>query len=172
MFKSYVCTGLVETSNNLASVAQLDDGTYQTVQTTRSSIAAALAGQRSRIARLAKLAGAKVNQNDAYPGWCCTKQAACCHALSDALIPRRKLSFFYMKTSWWEGSEVVNLVLQDGRRTHRARSCRCAAVGAPGALARVVCHNKISCLAAMMSLQCPQPIRLLPCSSWQMCLQR
>jgi hypothetical protein len=63
------CAGLVETSNNLASVAPLDDGkTYQIVQTTRSSIGAALTAQRKRIARLGRLAGADVNQNDAYPG--------------------------------------------------------------------------------------------------------
>ena len=50
-------------------MAPLEDGkTYQIVQTTRSSIGAALTAQRQRIARLGRLAGAEVNQNDAYPG--------------------------------------------------------------------------------------------------------
>ena len=84
------CTGLVETSNNLASVAPLDgSGTHQIVQTTRSSISAALTAQRNRIARLGKLAGAKVTQNDAYPGAECKPYLPMC--------------------SWWRHLEVLKV---------------------------------------------------------------
>ena len=60
--------GLVETSNNLAAV--LLDGTdkYKIIMSSRSSIWSALEAQQEIIARAAKSVGAKVVQEDAYPG--------------------------------------------------------------------------------------------------------
>lgn len=50
-------------------MAPTEDGSsYSLVLTTRSSIGAALAAQRDRIARLGRLAGCTVNQAAAYPG--------------------------------------------------------------------------------------------------------
>lgn len=65
--------GLVETSNNLASIKLLpptDSGkaSYSIIVTTRSSLPPALANERSRIAAVAKLAGAKVEQPADYAG--------------------------------------------------------------------------------------------------------
>ena len=59
---------LVETSNNLAAVKYKCE-TYNIVSSTRSSIADALELQRERIALMAKAYGAKVEQDEAYPGW-------------------------------------------------------------------------------------------------------
>jgi dipeptidase D len=60
--------GLVETSTNLAAVKS-DDGTLGVLMSSRSSVASALDWIRSRIAAVAALAGAGVNQHDGYPGW-------------------------------------------------------------------------------------------------------
>jgi len=68
---SHVVEGLVETSNNLASVAPDPDspGTYKVVASTRSSFLAALEAVRSKISALAKLLGASVEQDEPYAGW-------------------------------------------------------------------------------------------------------
>eukprot|EP00208_Stichococcus_sp_RCC1054_P000030 CAMPEP_0206143220 /NCGR_PEP_ID=MMETSP1473-20131121/19682_1 /ASSEMBLY_ACC=CAM_ASM_001109 /TAXON_ID=1461547 /ORGANISM="Stichococcus sp, Strain RCC1054" /LENGTH=503 /DNA_ID=CAMNT_0053538521 /DNA_START=190 /DNA_END=1701 /DNA_ORIENTATION=- len=67
---SHAVEGLVETSNNLASIKPVpEDKTYSIVLTTRSSITPALQAQRDRIAAVAKLGGGKCIQNDFYPGW-------------------------------------------------------------------------------------------------------
>jgi dipeptidase D len=65
---SYDIAGLVETSNNLATIAT---GGSEVVigLSTRSSIASALKGLRERIRATAELAGASVEENDPYPGW-------------------------------------------------------------------------------------------------------
>lgn len=71
--------GLVETSSNLASVRPAASGTggsgssgtasYEVVVSSRSSIPSALAAERARVAAVARLAGAKVEQPADYPGW-------------------------------------------------------------------------------------------------------
>jgi dipeptidase D len=65
---SHDVEGLVETSNNLAAV-KCDGGNYNIVSSTRSSISDALELQRERIALMSKIYGAKVEQDEAYPGW-------------------------------------------------------------------------------------------------------
>ena len=60
--------GLVETSSNVA-VVQQQDGTTKVVTSQRSSVASALAATRERVRAVAELAGAGVEQPDAYPGW-------------------------------------------------------------------------------------------------------
>ena len=65
---SHDVEGLVETSNNLAAVKCVD-GNYNIVSSTRSSISDALELQRERIALMSKAYGAKVEQDEAYPGW-------------------------------------------------------------------------------------------------------
>ncbi len=60
--------GLVETSTNLAAVKS-DGGTLKVLMSSRSSVASGLDWIRSRIAAVAALAGASVNQHDGYPGW-------------------------------------------------------------------------------------------------------
>jgi len=65
---SHDVEGLVETSNNLAAV-KCDGGNYNIVSSTRSSISDALELQRERIALMSKAYGAKVEQDEAYPGW-------------------------------------------------------------------------------------------------------
>ena len=60
--------GLVETSTNVATVDV--DGDFLVVGTSsRSSVASALAATRRRIAAVAQLAGAMVEQGHGYPGW-------------------------------------------------------------------------------------------------------
>ena len=65
---SYDIAGLVETSNNLATVSAGGDeiviGT-----STRSSITSALQALRDRICSVSELAGATVEENEPYPGW-------------------------------------------------------------------------------------------------------
>ncbi len=65
---SYDIPGLVETSNNLATIAM---GGAEVVigLSTRSSIASALKALRDRIRAIAELAGAAVEENEPYPGW-------------------------------------------------------------------------------------------------------
>ena len=65
---SHDVEGLVETSNNLAAV-KCNRGKYNIVSSTRSSIAEALELQRERIALMSRAYGAKVEQDEAYPGW-------------------------------------------------------------------------------------------------------
>jgi dipeptidase D len=60
--------GLVETSTSLAT-ARVDDGSLALVCSTRSSINPALAAVRRRIRAIGALAGAAVEEKDAYPGW-------------------------------------------------------------------------------------------------------
>lgn len=67
-------TGLVETSNNLAAVKPSpsnsdNEVTYNITCSTRSSLTHAMEVQRARIAAIAGLCGARVNQDKAYPGW-------------------------------------------------------------------------------------------------------
>jgi len=65
---NYDIPGLVETSNNLATIAM---GGAEVVigLSTRSSIASALKALRNRIRTIAELAGAEVEENEPYPGW-------------------------------------------------------------------------------------------------------
>jgi dipeptidase D len=60
--------GLVETSNNLASV-WTKDGKVIVGTSSRSSVGSALQNMRDRIRAAAELAGATVEENNAYPGW-------------------------------------------------------------------------------------------------------
>jgi dipeptidase D len=60
--------GLVETSSNLAVVA-LEGDQLHAITNTRSSVASELEALRSRIRAIAHLAGAQVEQPEAYPGW-------------------------------------------------------------------------------------------------------
>ncbi len=65
---SHDVPGLVETSNNLASVWTRD--TNLVIGTSsRSSVATALQAIRDRIKAAGQLAGATVEESDAYPGW-------------------------------------------------------------------------------------------------------
>jgi dipeptidase D len=65
---NYDIEGLVETSNNLATVAfSGDEAVIGT--STRSSIATALQALRDRISAVSRLAGASIVENDPYPGW-------------------------------------------------------------------------------------------------------
>jgi len=65
---SYEIAGLVETSTNLAVVAE-KDGKLEILLSSRSSVASALAALRRRIQAAAELAGAEVHQEAGYPGW-------------------------------------------------------------------------------------------------------
>lgn len=65
---SYDIDGLVETSNNLATVNS-GGGEVVIGTSTRSSIASALEALRDRIRAIGELAGAAVEENEPYPGW-------------------------------------------------------------------------------------------------------
>ena len=65
---SHDVPGLVETSNNLASV-KCDGANYTINCSTRSSIAEALEAQRERIEIMAKSYNSNVKQDEPYPGW-------------------------------------------------------------------------------------------------------
>jgi dipeptidase D len=65
---NYDIDGLVETSNNLATIT-VDEGEAKIGTSTRSSIKTALQGLRDRISAAGRLAGAAVVENDPYPGW-------------------------------------------------------------------------------------------------------
>jgi len=65
---SYDIAGLVETSNNLATIST-DNGSAVIGTSTRSSISSALHALRGRIAACARLAGAETVENTPYPGW-------------------------------------------------------------------------------------------------------
>lgn len=61
--------GLVETSTNLAVVAEQEDGRLFMLLNSRSSVATALEALRRRIEAIARTAGATVEQADGYPSW-------------------------------------------------------------------------------------------------------
>jgi len=65
---NYDIEGLVETSNNLATIS-MDEKEAKIGTSTRSSIKTALQALRDRISAAARLAGADVVENDPYPGW-------------------------------------------------------------------------------------------------------
>ncbi len=60
--------GLVETSSNLAVVAE-SEGKIRIVTSSRSSVAPSLAYVLSQVRAVASLAGASVTLKDGYPGW-------------------------------------------------------------------------------------------------------
>ena len=60
--------GLVETSNNLATISTGGDE-FVIGTSTRSSIAADLQALRDKIRGIAEAAGAEVEENEPYPGW-------------------------------------------------------------------------------------------------------
>jgi dipeptidase D len=60
--------GLVETSNNLASV-RTEEGKVTIVTSGRSSVGSAMAELMDRIGAAGRLAGANVKVHDGYPGW-------------------------------------------------------------------------------------------------------
>lgn len=65
---SYDIPGLVETSTNLATVAERD-GELVIAMSNRSSVATALRAVQGRMRALGELAGAKVESLEGYPGW-------------------------------------------------------------------------------------------------------
>ena len=65
---SYDISDLVETSTNLATV-KITDNKIEILLSTRSSIMTALQDFRDRINAIATLAGAKVEEDEPYPGW-------------------------------------------------------------------------------------------------------
>jgi dipeptidase D len=65
---SYDIPGLVETSNNLATVSTGGDNVVIGTST-RSSISSALQALRDRIRAISELSGAGVEENEPYPGW-------------------------------------------------------------------------------------------------------
>ena len=65
---SYDIPDLVETSTNLAR-AVLGFDELEVLMSTRSSVASELEALRARIRAIAHLAGADVEEEDAYPGW-------------------------------------------------------------------------------------------------------
>lgn len=60
--------GLVETSTNLAVVAETPDS-VKILMSSRSSVMSALGAVRQRIRAIGSLAGADVAEKDGYPGW-------------------------------------------------------------------------------------------------------
>jgi dipeptidase D len=60
--------GLVETSSNLAVVAEREDA-VRVVTSSRSSIASALTGVLDSIRASVRLTGASFQRKDGYPGW-------------------------------------------------------------------------------------------------------
>ena len=65
---SYDIPDLVETSTNLATVS-IKEGNATIGMSTRSSISSALQDFRNRIKAVSELSGAKVEEDDPYPGW-------------------------------------------------------------------------------------------------------
>ena len=65
---SYDIPDLVETSNNLATVREVDGG-IEIETASRSSVASALDALRRRIRAIGELAGASVKEDEGYPGW-------------------------------------------------------------------------------------------------------
>jgi len=70
---SHAMKDLVETSNNVASIAMISgqesDVAASIMCSSRSSVDSALEAVRHRLAATATLAGATVHQTEAYPGW-------------------------------------------------------------------------------------------------------
>jgi len=67
---SHALPGLVETSNNLASISMTADSDDATILcSSRSSIGTALERTRDMISSVAFLAGGSVVKSEAYPGW-------------------------------------------------------------------------------------------------------
>jgi len=71
---SHAVEGLVETSNNVASLrVEVDTAssaaTYHVLTSTRSSLGPAIEAVRDNIERLGFICGGKVNRRAAYPGW-------------------------------------------------------------------------------------------------------
>jgi len=67
---SHALPGLVETSNNLASVSvESDSDVAKILCSSRSSICTALDNTRDKIKSIAFLAGGSVEQSKPYPGW-------------------------------------------------------------------------------------------------------
>lgn len=60
--------GLVETSTNLAAVSQ-QDGALSILISNRSSVNTAMKATRQRLHAFASLAGARIEENEGYPGW-------------------------------------------------------------------------------------------------------
>jgi len=60
--------GLVETSTNLAAVSEAD-GQLVILSSIRSSVASAMRATRRRFRAFADLAGARIEENEGYPGW-------------------------------------------------------------------------------------------------------
>ena len=60
--------GLVETSTNLA-IVRTAPARAEVICSTRSSVASALAGTRLSLEAVCRLAGAKIELHDGYPGW-------------------------------------------------------------------------------------------------------
>ena len=65
---SHDIEGLVETSVNLAAVAEAENG-VGVLLSTRSSIGSALRALRRRLRACAELVGAQVEENEGYPAW-------------------------------------------------------------------------------------------------------
>jgi dipeptidase D len=65
---SYDIPDMVETSTNLAKVT-MDDNNANILLSSRSSIMSALQNLRDRINSIATLSGAKVEEEEPYPGW-------------------------------------------------------------------------------------------------------
>ena len=65
---SYDIPDLVETSVNLATVVP-DDGSLRVGLSSRSSVDSALDAMRRRVRAIGVLAGAAVDEGEAYPGW-------------------------------------------------------------------------------------------------------
>lgn len=65
---NYDIEGLVETSNNLATLST-GDGSLVITTSSRSSINSALQSMRDRIRAAGELAGARVEEEEPYPGW-------------------------------------------------------------------------------------------------------
>jgi dipeptidase D len=69
MSMSRTLKGLVETSTNLASVKFIDENKIIIGTSQRSSVNSALQDIACTVAHVFKLAGAKINHSDGYPGW-------------------------------------------------------------------------------------------------------
>jgi dipeptidase D len=68
MSMSYDIPGLVETSTNLATAAEVGDR-FEIQLSSRSSVDSALRALSGRIRALGRLAGAEVEEGNGYPGW-------------------------------------------------------------------------------------------------------
>lgn len=72
---SHAMEGLVETSNNVASVHTSGSG-VKVQLSTRSSLGSALEAARDRLQAIADLAGGSLEKGPVYPGWAPTPKAA------------------------------------------------------------------------------------------------